>query len=562
MNHIKISIILCVFVLPLLLCCCHRHSKAWESMDEVEKLIESHPDSALAILNVISPSILKGDRERARYALQKSIAMDKNYIDTTTFDVLQPAIEYYTQHGTPDEKLRTYYYQGIIFQNAGKMEEASEAFMWAEDCMSEATDTLTMARALFVIAKQYDKTYNFKKHVEYALRSAELFKSKGANASYTNALLMALNKSIILKDRLRADSIMAICLDCEKKGYLPRSGFFDDFLVYAVEMSGNKKDIIPFLAEADTLPLSPEGKMIVANAYRVIGQPEKAIEIFERLEQSSQPLDTMKFWGTKSILLDKTGDYKGTVDLYKDFMSKMYLNHVDMFDHKIKHINQLHEKEIMAEQAKRKQDRQIALAVIVIIVLVFIIVILVLLVRSHRLREILAKEQEYVSSLEKETLLHRVKELELERDRLTVVLEAKENMPEEVYRAIRSRIKMLNSLLAEQIVLGSRDSGHKPIYEKWAASRLEDQEKFMNETRLAFQISHPHFIREFEEKGLSNEEINYLCLYAIGLNGKEVGRYLQRAGHINFSSAIRKKLGLDKHDTNMRIYVQRLLNRD
>lgn len=81
----------------------------------------------------------------------------------------------------------------------------------------------------------------------------------------------------------------------------------------------------------------------------------------------------------------------------------------------------------------------------------------------------------------------------------------------------------------------------------------------MNSNRLAFQASHPNFIRYFEDHGLTTEEINYVCLYAIGLRGKEVGSYMKKRSHVNTSSAIRKKLGIDKHETNIGIYVRKLL---
>lgn len=72
--------------------------------------------------------------------------------------------------------------------------------------------------------------------------------------------------------------------------------------------------------------------------------------------------------------------------------------------------------------------------------------------------------------------------------------------------------------------------------------------------------SHPDFIKYFESQGLTTDEINYVCLYAIGLNGKEVGMYMDKKGHFNTSSLIRKKLGLNKHQTNIGIYIKRLLH--
>ena len=62
-----------------------------------------------------------------------------------------------------------------------------------------------------------------------------------------------------------------------------------------------------------------------------------------------------------------------------------------------------------------------------------------------------------------------------------------------------------------------------------------------------------------ESKGLSEYEINYVCLYAIGLRGKEVGEYIQLKRHYNISSEIRHKLGINEHETNLGIYIRNLM---
>lgn len=86
---------------------CDHKTKAWDTMDKAEVLMDSMPDSALTVLSSIDKNALGDDEEKARYALLMSMALDKNYIDTTSFDVLQPAIDYYLEKGTPDERLRT-----------------------------------------------------------------------------------------------------------------------------------------------------------------------------------------------------------------------------------------------------------------------------------------------------------------------------------------------------------------------------------------------------------------------------------------------------------------------
>lgn len=81
----------------------------------------------------------------------------------------------------------------------------------------------------------------------------------------------------------------------------------------------------------------------------------------------------------------------------------------------------------------------------------------------------------------------------------------------------------------------------------------------MDSTRLAFAASHPKFMEYLIQHGLSSDEINFVCLYAIGLRGKEVGEYIQTKRHYVISHEIRMKLGIDEHETNIGLYVRRLM---
>lgn len=99
---------LALLLILLMTAGCNRRSAVDEKMDLADGLMTSRPDSDLVVLEDIPASDINGKESSARYALLKSMALDKNYMDTTTFDVLQPAIDYYIEHGTPDEQLRTY----------------------------------------------------------------------------------------------------------------------------------------------------------------------------------------------------------------------------------------------------------------------------------------------------------------------------------------------------------------------------------------------------------------------------------------------------------------------
>ena len=156
----KIQNLIILLITIVVSVACDRNTPILEQMDMAENFLSSKPDSALTILESIPVTNI------ARYALLKSMALDKNYIDTTTFDVLQPAIDYYIKNGSPDEKLRTYYYQGRIYQNQGNDDSAMRSFMNGCDLKQVVTDSLLLAHTLVAQGTLYFKQYKTSEYTE------------------------------------------------------------------------------------------------------------------------------------------------------------------------------------------------------------------------------------------------------------------------------------------------------------------------------------------------------------------------------------------------------------
>lgn len=123
---------LIVLALPLsaLLSCQNR--TAGEAMSQAEAMMESAPDSALSVLESIDTSSLGGNAQRARFSLLYSMALDKNYIDTADTRLIMPAVNYYSRHGSPDERLKALYYLGRVQYNAGDGKRAIVSLNKAE----------------------------------------------------------------------------------------------------------------------------------------------------------------------------------------------------------------------------------------------------------------------------------------------------------------------------------------------------------------------------------------------------------------------------------------------
>ena len=227
-----------------------------------------------------------------------------------------------------------------------------------------------------------------------------------------------------------------------------------------------------------------------------------------------------------------------------------------MFENKLHFSEEKHKLELQAQKEAKKKDDILFTSVSGGCILGLIIVVLLLFIRKNKIAKGLAIQKEIAAKLENENLLHKIELIENERDELAIIMEKNAELPDEVNNAVKTRIEMLNSILAYHIVAEQKTES---TYATAVKEMLGDTSAFMNTTRLAFKASHPQFIQYFVDHGLTDDEINYVCLYAIGLRGKDVGAYMKKRSHVNISSAIRKKLGIDKHETNIGIYVRRLL---
>ena len=666
-RRFTLFIILSVFLLTII--CCDRPSKVWEKMDKAENLMQSKPDSALAILDSIAESDLKGKKEAARYALLKSIALDKNYIDTTTFDVLQPAIDYYLENGTADEKLKTLFYQGVIFLNRNDYDMAMDCYLKANDLKNECKDTLTYANMLVAQGNTYAKSMQIRDYVNNNLRASQLYNSIGEQQRLCKSMIRALDGSISLGDKVRSDSILAIT-----ETFVKQYPDFEEDLVrvkmtYAIRFDSDSV-INNLLSSMDVLTnYDDETKLDLTLAYLKVRDGKKAKTVFESIDPHNPGLNVFRYISIRPSVLEENQEYHAALEAYKKFYltmeeekSKIYLQKTtvaeDIHQLKIDHLNSI-----------QLKDRQIWLGLCMGLVLCIIIGIIYFQLRIGKKNRIISEQEHSRVLLENENLQKQNSVLELEKHNADLELEKKnlvtenmqlkisqlesekqkadlelekknlltenmqlkisqlesekqkadlelekkniatenmqlkisqlesekqkadlelekknlltENMQLKISQlesegerlkelleesklskpildSIQERIGILNGLLAAKIA--DNPSYSKP-YDKWINKVTEDRKCFMNTTRLAFRASHPIFMKYLDEHKLNEAEINYVCLYAIGLRGKEIGEYIELKRHYHMSTDIRKKLGLKENDTNLGLHIRKLIEK-
>lgn len=534
---------------------CDRHGTAWNEMDKAENLMDAKPDSALVVLENIPSSSVKGKEAAARYALLKSIALDKNCIDTTTFDVLQPAIDYYVKNGTPDEQFRTYYYQGRIYQNQGDDDSAMQSFMNACDLRKQVTDSLLLSHTLVAQGTLYLKQYKINDFVHYNMEAAKLYKTIGkdilAIKSYTNAL----DGYVMQNNKPAADSLMSICVPMVKKNPEGEAFLFPSLLSYTVNFCSSD-EIKEVLTEYQNMELTTDETMIFAEGYSKIGEYDKAMALISNINPAENTWDSLKYASIKIDILERQGKYKEAFTLYRDYSASLEHYQKELLSQDLLFSDKKHQLEMKSLMEIQDRDRIIWGTLCGIFALVIIIGWLYYRGYRSKTKHILTEKENKNLRLEQENLRLEIDQLEDERDNLKELQKEQSELSKPIKDVIKNRLDLLNGLLAKEITNNDR---YAEPYNKWIDTVRNDKKKFMDSTRLAFAASHPKFIEHLEQHGLSTDEINYLCLYAIGLRGKEVGEYTQMKRHYIVSHEIRKKLGIDEHETNIGPYIRRLM---
>ena len=202
MKHLPILI----FAIVLLATACS-DSRYVAMLDRAEPLIETAPDTALALLDSIDSHRL-ARADNARYALLMSQALDKNYIDVTDDSLINIAVDYYQKHGNKHYKMLSHYYRGRVLYNAEDYARSIVALLTAEKVAKENESYFYLGLIYRNIAYVYNKIYYNVGETEYAQKSYEAF-SKTNYSAYTDyALLVLAMAHYNNNDFHRCDSIV------------------------------------------------------------------------------------------------------------------------------------------------------------------------------------------------------------------------------------------------------------------------------------------------------------------------------------------------------------------
>ena len=546
--------LLTILFFGLCLVSCNHHSEHWKTITDMERIIEERPDSVLNVLQAIDPDELVGDEEPAKHALLLSMALDKNYIDKTDFEVLQPAIDYYEDNGSATDKLRTYYYQGRIYQNAGNDAMAMEAFVKALSKGSQSNDILTKARTHFAQSNIYYDLYDFDNFIETNKSAAAYFKQAEDYNGYADCFNRIINGYTLKDEPEMALPYINECKQMLDGLSIPTlTDFYSSYITY-LKNYGTEQEIDEIINQyTNSVPSSNVDWLTIANAYYVIHRYNEALSILSQYDTEGNEYKEKKYLVILYEVYRGLGDYKNTLETFEEYVDLFTNNILVKMQQDTKFVEERHALEMAkAKETEAKNKRTIAVLACVVALIGSLLVIMII---RRRLQISHAKNKEL--EVEKQKYEQLYADAIAERDALTKMVEDS-SVREEAKAVIKARLDVLNKVIISQIT--GTTSANKKAYEELELL-LADKEAFIESTRLTIEGNNPEFITALKRRGLTDEEINICCLYAIGLKGKDIKAYTSQPRHYNQSADIRRKLGLTESDTNLSIFIRDMLEK-
>lgn len=523
---------------------CEDHGAVYMRLERAGSMMNADPQGALAVLDSINKDELSTRRLNAEYALLLSMAYDKNEIDVTSDSLVRVAYDYYRYFGSKDDKLKAYYYLGNAYLCMYDYEKAIETFLKAEKLAGKVKDKTALALLYNTSAYIYVKIKD-PKSIDYYRKSADAFYAAGD----TNRAVRSLLYRSIVCDAVGADSIEnATFREIEDMKDRVDKEYLHQYYGIKISKAVSEGDRSAVKDILDTyFSIYDESDVDWAN----VAEAQVCLGMFREAEQSLGKF--RKRFPSKRLDVEYTFYHSrlatvyDSMKLYKRSLQE-YQRYVELSD-SIARIDLASDTKYLKDRNRNELElRRFRNRVIVLSILGVAIVILVAgLAHMYVLRR--RNNKALKSELERDR--ERLAEMQKELERLQ---KESSNADEDAINFITRQLEILNSFIAKSIVYGKGYVG------KGIMSEIEklanDRDSFLDSLYETFTLTHPDFIKTLDGHGLTKEEKFICCLYAIGLQGKDIMAYLGRKRHYVDSSVIRAKLGLSEHDVNLGRYIR------
>lgn len=433
---------------------------------------------------------------------------------------------------------------------SGNDEEAMIALASAEDAYSDAVPAVELGSVKMRKGDIYYRLYNYPEAIKAYIEGTDIFLSAGDTLNYTRGMLLVCDASILNLDAARAHTCIGILQN--NLQYLEGQTLHAYHLcrIKLADLEGGPKAAVPLVDKY--LEEMADEKMvswrILSYYYNAAGEYDKALKAIRKESEYRDVTCDQNYYVVLYQVLKSQNDYKAALEALErhnviaDSLARIYNSSDARFVEERHHLN----KEMI-------RDRKIRIGIIWCSV--FVLAVLALALWETRKRMISSVEEKVRMQIEKEKLESLYQQAKTEQETLSKMAAAAPD-DNEMKNVIKQRLALLNKIIASYITDSSEAN---KVANHLLEMLISDREGFLESTRKSFEAGHPRFMKYLRSRGLTDWEINYCCLYLVGLNGKEIGEYINLKRHYTYGSVIRQKLGLGEHDRNLAGHLKELL---
>ena len=315
-NHIAILLIGLLICMTTICSESCSSRQALSVLDDVESYIQERPDSALKVLNGLNSHLFKTNKARAKFSLLYSTALNKNYIDTTDLSIIKPAVDFYSKHGTPVEKMKAYFYQGCFHANRGEDDRAMHDYQLALEDSSKVSDNHYKELVNSAISDIFSRNNNAEQELAYtkdALKYGRLANDSIGVWAITGHLASCYANCRRWEDAERTyeEYFEMPVYDSTSYGYRCVS-YAKDLLRFPEPNPHRAIETINEVVKSYPTAMTVEAYCIYAYAYQMMGEDSIANDILRQLEKLDKRQDLVKLWRYR-IRRDQ-GQYKQALE--------------------------------------------------------------------------------------------------------------------------------------------------------------------------------------------------------------------------------------------------------
>ena len=157
-------------------------------LDKAESMLGTDDSTALATLNSINSTAIRGRKQNARYALLYSEALYKNYITVPSDSLIMTAVRYYSSTNDAEHQFRAFYMLGCIYDELGQTTDAAVALGQAEQIADNITDDYRLGLFFSEFGDIFFKSFDFERALHYYQSAYDCYQNAGKVSHGRHAL--------------------------------------------------------------------------------------------------------------------------------------------------------------------------------------------------------------------------------------------------------------------------------------------------------------------------------------------------------------------------------------